>query len=98
MRGSILFLALAGLLLPIAGLASPAAGQELTTPARLSRTVDLRNVTADANGTVSGTLVNHSDHTLLEVARVESEAIAEELDDEIVARGVVRVGHGLVPG
>ena len=67
MRGSILFMALAGLLLPIAGLASPAAGQELTTPARLSRTVDLRNVTADANGTVSGTLVNHSDHTLLEV-------------------------------
>src|SRR5271166_4427712 len=67
MKVSILFLALAGLWLPIAGLASPAAGQELTTPARLARTVDLRNVTADANGTVSGTLVNHSDHTLLEI-------------------------------
>jgi hypothetical protein len=67
MKVSILFLALAGLLLPMAGLASPAAGQELTTPAQLSRTVDLRNVNADANGTVSGTLVNRSDYTLLEV-------------------------------
>lgn len=67
MKLSILFLALAGLLLPMAGLASPAAGQELTTPAQLARTVDLRNVTAGANGTVSGTLLNRSDHILLEV-------------------------------
>jgi hypothetical protein len=60
-------LALVGLLLPMVTLALPAVGQELTTPAHLSRIVGLRHVTADANGTVSGTLVNRSDSTLLRI-------------------------------
>ncbi len=66
MKVSILFLALAGVLFLI-GPASRAAGQELTTPAHLSDLIGLRNITADANGNVSGTLVNRTGLTLRDV-------------------------------
>ena len=66
MKVSIRLLALAGLLLLI-GSASRAAGQELTTPAHLSNMIALRNITGDANGNISGTLVNRTGLTLRDV-------------------------------
>jgi hypothetical protein len=67
MKTSFLFLALAGLLLLTNVPAPSALGDELTSPARLSRTVVLRHVTADSSGTVSGTLINRTGLTLRDV-------------------------------
>ncbi len=59
--------ALAGLLFSLAGFASMATGQELTTPRQLSHAVALQNVSAQANGALSGTLANSTEYVIRDV-------------------------------
>jgi hypothetical protein len=67
MKTSRRLFALAGLLLTVAGFASLAAGQELTTPRQLGHAVALENVSARDNGTLSGTLANSTDYVIRDV-------------------------------
>jgi hypothetical protein len=61
MKASLILRAAAALLLATAALASQAAAQELITTRQLAQSVKLRNVVAEPNGVVSGTIVNNTD-------------------------------------
>jgi hypothetical protein len=67
MKPSVLILAAAVLVLPIALLAGPAPAQELVTTSSLDQWVTLSNVSVDPNGNVSGAIVNRSDLTIRQV-------------------------------
>jgi hypothetical protein len=60
MKISVMLLAPAALLLPLAGFMPPAAAQELITNRQLAQSLDLRNVVTEPNGTISGTIVNRT--------------------------------------
>ena len=67
MKTSVMLLAAAALLLPLAGFVPAAAGQELITNRQLAQSLDLRNVVAEPNGSISGTIVNHAGLTVRDV-------------------------------
>ncbi len=67
MKTSVMWLAPAAALLLIAALTPPAAAQELISTHQLAQSVDLRDVTAEPNGAISGTIVNHTGLTVRDV-------------------------------
>jgi hypothetical protein len=67
MRASLLYLAVPGLLLAVAGFAVSASAQELTTQMEMARTADVQNAAMQPGGAVAGMIVNHSDRTLRNV-------------------------------
>jgi hypothetical protein len=69
MKASNWFFALAftGLLFSAAGFAPLAVAQELTTPQRLSRAVELYNVSTQPNGVISGKLANRTGYVIRDV-------------------------------
>ena len=67
MKTSVMLLAAAALMLPLAGFLPSAAGQDLITPGKLAQSLALRNVVAQSNGTISGTIVNRSGLTVRDV-------------------------------
>jgi hypothetical protein len=74
MKPSVLFLAAAVLVLPMAVLRAPATAQELVTTSSLDRWVTLSNVNVDRDGNVSGAIVNRSDLTIRQVKLMVSYA------------------------
>jgi hypothetical protein len=57
----------AAMLLLLAGLATSAAGQDLISTRQLARSVDLSNVGAEPDGTISGTILNRTGLTVRDV-------------------------------
>ncbi|HEY2107786.1 MAG TPA: hypothetical protein VGH29_18460 [Candidatus Binataceae bacterium] len=60
MKTSVMLVAAAALLLPLTGIIPPAAGQDLITTRQLAQSLAVRNVVAQPNGTIAGTIVNHA--------------------------------------
>ena len=60
-------LALTGLLYWTVGLAPSALAQELTTPRQLSHAVELQDVSAQPNGSISGKLANRTSYVIRDV-------------------------------
>jgi len=67
MKASVISLAGAVLLLPIAVSAPPSSAQELISTRQLAQSVDVRDVAAEPNGAISATIVNRTGLTVREV-------------------------------
>ncbi|HEV3112491.1 MAG TPA: hypothetical protein VGY99_18550 [Candidatus Binataceae bacterium] len=67
MKTSIMLLAAAALLLPLGGFVPSAAGQDLITNRQLAQSLAVRDVVAQPNGSISGTIVNHAGLTVRDV-------------------------------
>src|SRR5215469_6049011 len=67
MKTSAIFVTAVAILLVLAGLTTPTAAQDLISTRQLSDSVDVRNVGADPNGAVSGTILNRTGLTVRDV-------------------------------
>jgi hypothetical protein len=67
MKTSVMLLAAAALVLPLAGFVPLAASQDLITNRQLAQNLAVQNVVAQPNGSISGTIVNRAGLTVRDV-------------------------------